>query len=71
MYLGAAVLLWLVRAWKIGDLEEKAAAAALTGTARVEPVTEGITAQGGLEVLASAKVEKTAFVKRIFKWQRV
>ena len=26
MYIGAAVSLWMVRAWKIGDLEEKAAA---------------------------------------------
>lgn len=27
MYLGAAASLWAVRAWKIGELEEKAAAA--------------------------------------------
>lgn len=26
MYIGAAVSLWMVRAWKIGDSEEKAAA---------------------------------------------
>jgi hypothetical protein len=27
MYIGAAVCLWLVRAWKIGELEEKESAA--------------------------------------------
>jgi hypothetical protein len=25
MYIGAALSLWMVRAWKIGELEEKAA----------------------------------------------
>jgi len=70
MYVGAAVLLWLVRAWKIGDLEEKAAMAR-ADEARVDPVTEGITGPGGQEASATAKVEKTAFVKRMFMWRRV
>ena len=32
MYIGAAVFLWLVRTWKIGEMEEKEAA---TGNSKV------------------------------------
>jgi hypothetical protein len=65
MYLGAAVLLWLVRAWKIGDLEEKAA------MARRGTVAEGIFGQDERNASAAGKVEKSAFIKRVFMWQRV
>jgi hypothetical protein len=58
MYLGAAVLLWLVRAWKIGDLERKA-----TDDGRVNRVNEGETRQ--------EDHVQTTFLKRVFMVRRV
>ena len=57
MYIGAAVFLWLVRAWKIGDLEEKAAAAGKS---------ESNAATGDQGTLY-----KTPFIKRMLMWQKV
>jgi hypothetical protein len=59
MYLGAAVLLWLVRAWKIGDLERKAAK-----DARVNRKNEGETRQ-------EEHVQTSTFAKRVFMVRRV
>ncbi|KAF2691373.1 MFS general substrate transporter [Lentithecium fluviatile CBS 122367] len=69
MYLGAAALLWLVRAWKIGELEEKAAMARVD-EARVDPVTEGIV--GNPDQHASVRGKgKSSFAKRLFMWHIV
>jgi hypothetical protein len=57
MYIGAAVCLWLVRTWKIGDLERKAAASAQ------------IPSRGQHHVPGNVKM--TPFVNRLFVWQRV
>jgi hypothetical protein len=57
MYIGAAVCLWLVRAWKIGEVEEKEAAMAKSGT------DEGIPMSGSFQ--------KSPFVKRMFMWRKV
>jgi hypothetical protein len=67
MYLGAAALLWLVRAWKIGELEEKA----MMDAARLELGTDGVLeGQNGNSTMAT-KVGRSAFTKRLFMWQRV
>jgi hypothetical protein len=70
MYLGAAALLWLVRAWKIGDLEHKAAMAQVN-KARLDPGTEGLTEEQDQDAMTPARIVKTTFMKRLFMWQRV
>ena len=68
MYIGAAVFLWLVRAWQIGEIEEKAAASAEN--------------EGGVDLVSSSnptlaentapvKFRRSPFMKRIFMWQKV
>lgn len=66
MYIGAAAFLWLVRAWKIGEVEEKAAIARKS-TNNVSPIESG-------EHDATAPPEdfkKSSFVKRLLMWTRV
>ncbi len=59
MYVSSAVFLWLVRAWKLGDMEEKLAA-------------QAVGSQDGANLGVSLpKFEKSPFVKRIFMWQKV
>lgn len=70
MYLGAAVLLWLVRAWKIGELEEVAAKAQVDER-QVDPVTEGIIGDQADGAPVSGEVRKTSFARRLFMWRRV
>jgi hypothetical protein len=57
MYIGAAVCLWMVRTWKIGEDEENAAAAA-KGDVELTPA-EAESFQG------------SSFVKRMFMIQKV
>lgn len=66
MYIGAAVCLWLVRTWKIGEMEEIAAAAG-KAEADVSPV-----AYSNVEA-SSAPVDfkRSSFVKRMFVWIKV
>jgi hypothetical protein len=64
MYIGAAGLLWLVRTWKIGDLERKAAMKS-AGVGHVDGVA---AAHGGS---SSQDVKVTPFLKRLFAWQKV
>ncbi|KAF2798336.1 MFS general substrate transporter [Melanomma pulvis-pyrius CBS 109.77] len=70
MYIGAAGFMWLVRAWKIGDLEEQAA------------ILERKTAQNGNAVMVGegagermggvrGEYKKTPFMKRLFMWQKL
>ncbi|KAH7385765.1 major facilitator superfamily domain-containing protein [Pyrenochaeta sp. MPI-SDFR-AT-0127] len=66
MYIGAAVFLWLVRAWKIGEVEEKAAAVGKS-EGEVDPVVD-VT---DTESRAPADFKRSPFVKRMFKWQKV
>ena len=62
MYIGAAVCLWLVRAWKIGDMEAE----------------DHVGSLGGMEVEGhvgdlgdSGSFRKSRFAKRLFTWRRV
>ena len=55
MYIGAAVFLWLVRAWKIGEDEETIAVAA-------RKARENTVGAGAEE----DDFERSAFLKRIF-----
>ncbi|KAF1833561.1 MFS general substrate transporter [Decorospora gaudefroyi] len=64
MYIGAAVFLWLVRAWKIGEMEARAAAAGKSES-EIEPVAAE-TADG-----SATSFQKSPFVKRMFKWEKV
>lgn len=57
MYIGAAVFLWLVRAWKIGEDEEMAAVAWKNGEG---PAAAAETVEG-----------KSPFVKRMFMIRKV
>jgi hypothetical protein len=52
MYIGAAVCLWMVRAWKIGEDEENAAAAA---KADIDPTSA-----------ETETFQRSPFVKRMF-----
>lgn len=70
MYLGAAVLLWLVRAWKIGELEEKAAAEQADAR-RIDPVSEGIIGNQDDNAPTTGSSSKTSFAKRLVMWRRV
>jgi len=67
MYIGAAVFLWLVRAWKIGEME-KEAAVLHTDVGHVDPV--GVLKQDGQREPA-AKVPVTPFTKRMMVWTKV
>ena len=70
MYLGAACILWLVRAWKIGELEEKEANLRTEDLIRPKAgVEEGIGAQTAGQ--SSAIPSKSPFVKRMIMWRRV
>ncbi len=66
MYIGAAVMLWLVRAWKIGDMEEKAAIAGKSAE-EVDPVAAASQSSAGVP----EGFGKTPFLKRLVMWQRV
>jgi hypothetical protein len=65
MYIGAAVFLWMVRAWKIGEMEETAAAAG-KDESEVDPV-----ATGSEPLPVPVDFHKSSFVKRIFTWEKV
>ena len=60
MYIGAAVFLWLVRAWKIGEDEEMVAVAARK--AREDAVGTGTDEDD---------FERSAFLKRMFMVRKV
>jgi hypothetical protein len=57
MYIGAALSLWMVRAWKIGEMEEKAA-------------IEG-KSEGGQIGVAPEGFKRSAFIKRMIMLRRV
>jgi hypothetical protein len=57
MYIGAAVSLWMVRTWKIGELEKQAA---IDGKGK----GDGNGAVG-------TEFKRSAFVKRMFTWRKV
>jgi hypothetical protein len=61
MYIGATIFLWLVRAWKIGELEKEALREHVD-ISQVDPVAAPDL--GGLQAPA-AKTHVTPFVKRM------
>jgi uncharacterized membrane protein len=66
MYIAAACVLWLVRTWKIGELEERAAVAG-KATNEVDVVVDGGQNGGGVP----AGFERSPFLKRLFVWAKV
>jgi MFS family permease len=56
MYIGAAISLWMVRAWKIGELEEQDAAEGKSEGAHDIPLGE---------------FQRSAFLKRMTMWRKV
>jgi hypothetical protein len=66
MYIGAAVFCWLVRAWKIGEMERRAAILH-TDPSHVDPVAGEAVGEQRVPV----KIKTTPFVKRLFVWQKV
>ncbi|KAF2706680.1 MFS general substrate transporter [Pleomassaria siparia CBS 279.74] len=73
MYIGAAAFMWLVRAWKIGEMERQAAIAESNNGQTAESV---MGTNGGGHVLGSegaSRVEfkRSGFVKRLFMWERL
>ncbi|KAF2120662.1 major facilitator superfamily domain-containing protein [Lophiotrema nucula] len=73
MYIGAAMCLWFARAWKIGDLEEKAHALGLKESA-IDPTSSKVLQGAKEERVVSAATKdfrKSPFVKRMFMWQKV
>lgn len=66
MYIGAAVFLWMVRAWKIGEMEETASAAGKS-EGEVDPVANGVEAGSS----APVGVLRSPFTRRMFMWQKV
>ncbi|KAF2002898.1 MFS general substrate transporter [Amniculicola lignicola CBS 123094] len=63
MYIGAAGCLWLVRAWKLGDLEAQAA---------VAEKEEGVLPAGNAgNVVPISEFQRSPFVKRMLAWQKV
>lgn len=65
MYIGAAACLWLVRTWKIGDIERRAA------MLHTDPRhTDPLAPEEG-EPAPAEEVKIKPFMKRLFVWQRV
>ncbi|KAF2661419.1 MFS general substrate transporter [Lophiostoma macrostomum CBS 122681] len=67
MYIGAAAMLWLVRAWKVGELERKAAAVG-QDPMTVSPLGGDVPSD---QAPAAAEVKISPFVKRLVVWARV
>ena len=63
--------MWLVRAWKIGDLEEKAAALGRTTSRDVDPVADEVEMAGLERIPTPAGFKKSPFVRRLVMWQKV
>lgn len=63
MYLGAAVFLWLVRAWKIGEMEKTAAVEAKH--------TSEVDLPGSRSDSVPVGFERSPFVKRLVVWRKV
>ncbi|KAF2472200.1 MFS general substrate transporter [Lindgomyces ingoldianus] len=70
MYIGAAVFVWLVRAWKIGEMEERAAAR-MTDPQAIDLVTDKPREDEGREALDPAMVQKSSFMRRLLVWKKV
>ncbi|KAF1840712.1 MFS general substrate transporter [Cucurbitaria berberidis CBS 394.84] len=68
MYIGAAVFLWLVRAWKLGEIEEIAAA---IGKSAGEVDLMAGSSPSETPSIAPASFRKSPFVRRMFMWRKV
>lgn len=66
MYIAAACVLWLVRTWKIGEIEERAAAAG-KASSEVDVVADGDQSRGDVP----GDFQRSPFVKRLFVWAKV
>ncbi|KAH8731222.1 major facilitator superfamily domain-containing protein [Phaeosphaeriaceae sp. PMI808] len=66
MYIGGALSLWMVRAWKIGELEE---IAAITRKSEVEVGL--VDTDDSVERNLPEGFQRSTFVKRMLMWQRV
>jgi hypothetical protein len=66
MYLGGSVCIWLVRAWKIGEIEEEAAA-----TGKSVGDVDPLTVHNATEEKLSVSFKRSPFVKRMLMWKKV
>ncbi|KAF2668021.1 putative MFS transporter [Microthyrium microscopicum] len=64
MYIAAACCLWILKAWKVGQLERLAASDHLNPT-QINPVQEDLDGRG------DDTVQVSPFVKRLIKWRKV
>ena len=69
MYFGAAVFMWFVRAWKLGEFEPKAVAMH-TSPDKFDQVTE-TPSRGTGDRRGGVVSRKTSFFRRLFKLGRV
>ena len=69
MYFGAAVFMWFVRAWKLGELESRAVAI-YTSPDKLDVVTE-MPSRGTGNKHGGDVSRKTSFFRRLFKSGRV
>lgn len=69
MYIGAATCLWLLRAWKIGQLQS-AAAAVGKDPKKIDPA-DAHKAVEALQHAPEAKTARTSFMVRMVTWRKV
>ncbi|KAJ4353357.1 uncharacterized protein N0V89_005085 [Didymosphaeria variabile] len=65
MYLGAACILWLVRAWKIGEQEE------IEAKVRADGIVEGEGSGAQTDGETSGISTKSPFLRRMIMWRKV
>jgi hypothetical protein len=65
MYIAAAMCMWFLRAWKVGELEELAAEEG-KAMANVDPLEP----QRGDEMTHRSMKAKSSLLKRLLKWKR-
>lgn len=69
MYVASAISMWLLRAWKIGEIERIAASQEKTpaevDARSSEPGEASLIARSG------SRIVKSSIVKRLFAWKRV
>lgn len=68
MYVGAASCMWLLRAWKIGELE---AIAAYEDKALDHVKALGAESSEFQRVVSTASYRKSSVFKRLVKWKKV
>ena len=69
MYMAAAISMWFLRAWKIGEIEQVAAEQGKV--AEEVDVTIVESQQGTFNAASARRTTKSRLWKRLFAWRRV